>query len=674
MRIAHLVAAALLAATAHTPSHAERTPPRPMPLPAASGEARVIVKFRDGAATLRAHALSARATPEDTARALADRATALGARHGLLLHAGAAVSERAQVLRADAAHGLDAAALAARLAADPQVEYAEPVRRARRVAAPDDPFFNTVTGSQGPASGQWYLRAPSGEVQSSINAVTAWDVHTGNPAVIVAVLDTGVRGNHPDLAGKLLPGYDMVSDTRISNDGNGRDSDPSDPGDWLTQAEINANTTFWDGCAESDSSWHGTQVSGIVAAATGNGVGMAGSGRHVRVLPVRVLGKCFGDTSDINTAIRWAAGVSIPGLPTNPNPAKVINLSLGTGGPCSADDESAVAAAIARGAVVVAAAGNTAGRDAGSPANCPGVIGVAGLRHIGTKVGFSDLGSSIAIAAPGGNCVNLGANDPCLYPILTTIDSGRQAPGSPAYSDAFNASVGTSFSSPLVAGTAALLFSVKPTLTPTQVRTAMTSTARPFVARSAPADPTPTCQAPGNFDQLECYCTTSTCGAGMVDANAAIRSVLGAGAALQPVVSAQPAAPEAQQTVVLSSSTSVVPAGRSIVSRRWSIVEAGGIATAFSGAVDQETASLVTSGAGRFTVQLALVDDRGVATATDFALDVAASASPPPPVATGSGGGGGGGAMSWAWLLGLACAAAVLRRGRPAQRIDNRAL
>jgi serine protease len=160
----------------------------------------------------------------------------------------------------------------------------------------------------------------------------------------------------------------------------------------------------------------------------------------------------------------------------------------------------------------------------------------------------------------------------------------------------------------------------------------------------------------------------------MLDANAAIRSVLGAGAALQPLVSAQPAAPEAQQSVVLSSSTSVVPAGRSIVSRRWSIVEAGGIATAFSVAVDQETASLVPSGAGRFTVQLALVDDRGVATATDFALDVAASTSPPPPppVATGSGSGGGG-AMSWAWLLGLAWAAAVLRRGRPAQRIDNRA-
>ena len=658
MRLALTIAAALLAAIAHSPSHAERTPPRSMPLTAIQGDARVIVKFRDGASTLRAHALSAGALPADAARALADRAAALGTRHGLLLHAGAAISERAQVLRADPAHGIDAATLAARLAADPDVEYAEPDRRARRVAVPNDPFFTTVAGAQGPASGQWYLRAPGGEVQSAINAVTAWDVHTGNPDVIVAVLDTGVRKNHPDLAGKLLAGYDMVSDSAISNDGNGRDSDPSDPGDWLTQAEINANPTLWTDCTASDSSWHGTQVSGIVAAATGNAVGMAGTGRHVRILPVRVLGKCFGYTSDINAAIRWAAGIAVPGVPANPNPAKVINLSLGTGGACSTEDASAVADAIARGAVVVAAAGNSAGRDAGSPANCPGVIGVVGLRHVGTKVGFSDVGSSIVIAAPGGNCVNVG--DPCLYPILSTVDTGTKGPRASSYTDAFSKSpaVGTSFSSPLVAGTAALLYSVKPSLTPAQVRTALTSTARPFPASSGPGDAVPTCQAPGNFDQLECYCTTTTCGAGMLDANAAVRSVLGAGAALQPAVSAQPAAPEAQQTVVLSSAASVVPAGRSIVSRRWAIVEPGGIVTAFAGATDQETANVVPTGGGRFTVQLTLLDDRGIATATDFALNV--TGAPPPPPATG--GGGGGGTMSWAWLFGLAIASVALRR------------
>jgi serine protease len=665
-----LVAAALLA-LAVVPSQAERTPPRPAPLAGAhTAEARVIVKFRAGAATLRAHALSATSSAEAAARASAERATSLGNRHGLLLHAGAAVGERVQVVRADAAHGLSAQALAARLAADPEVEYAEPDRRVRRVAVPNDPFFTAVAGGQGPAAGQWYLRAPAGDVQSAINAVTAWDLHTGNPSVVVAVLDTGVRLNHPDLAGKLVGGHDFVNDSRISNDGNGRDADPSDPGDFLTQAEINADTNFWDGCEASGSSWHGTQVSGIVAAATGNGVGMAGSGRHVRVLPVRVLGKCFGYTSDIAAAIRWAAGEAVPGVPANASPAKVINLSLGSAGACSQAEADAVAAANARGAVVIAAAGNTAGRSAGSPANCAGAIGVAAVRHIGTKVGFSDVGPQLAIAAPGGNCVN--ESGPCLYPILSTTDSGQQGPVAAAFSDSFDFAVGTSFSSPLVAGTAGLLYSVRPGITPAQVRTALQSTARPFPASGAPPDPFTgaivACQAPGNFDQLQCYCTTATCGAGMLDANAALRSVLGASPALQPAVSAQPAAPAAGQTVTLSATGSLVPAGRAIASRRWAIVEPGGIATAFTGASDQDSAALVPSAAGRFTVQLTLTDDRGLATSVDFPLAVAAAPvappQPPPPPSPG-GGGGGGGAMSWAWLLALAGAAVALRRSRP---------
>jgi serine protease len=546
------VTAIALAALCFTPFvAAERASPRAASLPAAAGDARVIVKFREGASSMRAHALAAGASTGDTARVLADRAATLGTRHGLLLHAGAAVGDRTQVVLADAAHGLDARALAARLAADPDVEYAEPDRRMRRTAVPNDPRFTAVAGN-GPAVGQWYLRAPAGEVVSAVNAVSAWDVHTGNPAVLVAVLDTGVRLNHPDLAGKLVGGYDFVSDATVANDGNGRDADPSDPGDWITTAEA-ATTTFTD-CAVADSSWHGTQVSGIVAAATHNGVGMAGTGRHVRVLPVRVLGKCFGFTSDIAAAMRWAAGLAVAGVPANPNPAKVINLSLGSDGACSTTEQQAVDAVLAAGAVVVAAAGNSAGRAPGSPANCNGVIGVAALRHIGTKVGFSDVGTQLKIAAPGGNCVNLtGA---CLYPILTTIDSGTRGPATSTYSDSANASVGTSFSSPIVAGTAGLLYSVNPALTPAQVLAALQSTARPFPSSGAAPDPTTgpiqTCQPPGTVDQLQCYCTTTTCGAGMLDADAAVRAVLGSGAALQPAVSATPAAPEAGQAAASS--------------------------------------------------------------------------------------------------------------------------
>lgn len=659
-----LAVAALAAASLQLPAHAERTPARPLPLAESASNARVIVKFRENASLVRAHALAAGGATAEVSSAAAARASSLGARHGLVLRAGAAITERSQVVQAD---GIGSRELAARLALDPEVEYAEPDRRVRRVAVPNDPFFTTVSGSQGPVSGQWYLRAPAGEVQSAINAVTAWDRHTGNPAVVVAVLDTGVRSDHPDLAGKLLPGYDMVSDTRISNDGNARDADASDPGDWLTQNEINADTSFWDGCETSDSSWHGTQVSGIVAAATQNALGMAGSGRHVRVLPVRVLGKCFGYVSDIVAGMRWAAGLSVTGVPANPNPAKVINLSLGSGGACTQSEADAVAAINAAGAVVVAAAGNSAGRAAGSPANCAGAIGVAGLRHVGTKVGFSDVGPELSIAAPGGNCVN--PSGACLYPILTTVNNGAQGPATNTYSDGLNnVSVGTSFSAPLVSGTAALLYSVRATITPTEVRNALRSSARPFPTSGQPG--VQACQAPGGVDQLECYCTASTCGAGMLDADGAVRAVLGASGMLEPVVVNQTASPRAGAAVTLTSGSSVVPGGRSIVARRWSLVQGGGSVTAFSGATDGDTVSMTPSAAGTVTVQLALTDDRGFSTATDFTFSVAAAAGQPPAgggSSSGSGGGGGG-AMSWAWLLGLAGVAAALsatRRRKP---------
>lgn len=668
MRLASLclaAAAALAAIAAHPPAHAERTPPRALPLADAAGSARVIVKFREASTTLRAHALSAGASSADVSQRLAARASTLGARHGLALRAGPAATDRIQVVIAD---GMTSTALAARLAADPEVEFAEPDRRVRRVAVPNDPFYATVSGAQGPAAGQWYLRSPDPTLVSAINAVTAWDVHTGNPSVIVAVIDTGVRLNHPDLSGKLLPGYDFVSDINISNDTNGVDEDPSDPGDYLTSQEITANPTLWDGCGESESSWHGTQVSGIVAASTHNGVGMAGTGRHVRVLPVRALGKCFGYTLDIVNAMRWAAGLSVPGVPTNPTPAKVLNLSLGSSGACSQLEADTVAAVNAVGAVVVAAAGNSAGRASGSPANCAGAIGVAGLRHAGSKVGFSDVGSELSIAAPGGNCVNLSGS--CLYPILTTTNAGTQGPGTNTYSDASNASVGTSFSAPLVSGAAALMLSARPNLTAAQLRSLMMSSSRPFPSSGlvdSNNQPVQACQAPGNFDQGECYCTQATCGAGMLDANAAVRAALGVTDLLQPAVAVSTASPQAGATVTLTGGGSLIPAGRSIVARRWSLVQGGGAVSSFDGAVNGETVSMTPSVAGRAVVQLALTDDRGLVTAVDFAFDIAAAA-----VGSGSGGnsggggGGGGGSLSWAWLLGLCVATLALLATRRA--------
>jgi serine protease len=354
-----------------------------------------------------------------------------------------------------------------------------------------------------------------------------------------------VRPGHADLQGKLIGGYDFVSndpsnpgaatgpDPSISNDGTGRDGDPSDPGDWVTQSDINANPAFWEGCPALPSSWHGTQVAGIVGAATDNGAGMAGTGWNVRVMPVRVLGKCFGYTSDIQAAMRWAAGLTVPGVPNNANPVQVINLSLGGTATCNSAWSSAIADVTARGVVVVAAAGNSAGRAASAPANCPGVIGVAGVRHVGSKVGFSDVGPQLAIAAPGGNCVNeTGA---CLYPILSTSDAGTTTPLRETYTSAgVDAAVGTSFASPQVAGVVGLMLSARaaaglPALTPAQVKSALQSSARAFptgLTSAITGDPLPECRAPNDEDQFECICTTATCGAGLLDAAGAVAAGL----------------------------------------------------------------------------------------------------------------------------------------------------
>jgi serine protease len=270
-----------------------------------------------------------------------------------------------------------------------------------------------------------------------------------------------------------------------------------------------------------------------VGAATGNNIGMAGVAPRVSVLPVRVLGKCFGRDSDIQAGMRWAVNLPVDGVPENPNPAKVLNLSLGGGGACTAEYQRVVDEVLATGAVIVAAAGNSEGQAVGAPGNCRGVISVLALRHVGTKVGFSDLGPQITIAAPGGNCVLEGNTDPCLYPILAATNKGTERPGGSGWTDSYDISVGTSFASPLVAGTVGLMFSAAPNLTPAQIRTALRSSARPFPTSGADngSDPTPVarCRAPDGTSQLQCYCNTSVCGAGMLDAGAAVA------AATQPI-------------------------------------------------------------------------------------------------------------------------------------------
>jgi len=488
-------------------------------------QARGIVQFRTGSPLL-----VTKATSEPDIRI--ERAKALAARNGRPLDAGAAVSPRAQVVRAS---GVSSQELADELARDSEVEFAVPDERRRALDVPNDPLYAHGLGASGPDVGQWYLHPPAADIPSAIDAQSAWDISIGSPTIVVADIDTGVRFEHPDLlavaaGGNLLPGYDMISDADVANDGDGRDPDASDPGDWVTQDDLSQPNGPFNNCqpSPSPSSWHGTKVSGILAALTNNGTGMASVGRTIRVLPVRALGKCGGFDSDIIAAMRWAAGFSVPGVPPNTTPARVINLSLGSAGPCTAAYQQVISDVMAAGVTVVAAAGNSTGHAVGLPANCPGAVAVAGLRQAGDKVGFSDIGPEIAIAAPAGNCVNTAAGTPCLYPIVTASDVGTTVPVSSTYTDGLvNPSFGTSFATPLVAGTAALMLATRGTLMPAQIRQILQSTARPFPTTGG-SDGTPQCTAPqfdasGNpVDQLECYCTTSVCGAGMLDSYASV--------------------------------------------------------------------------------------------------------------------------------------------------------
>ena len=637
---------------------------------AAAPDARVIVALKPDAPLLRKQALSAADAPAVQAARLQRRADALAAQAGLPLAAGRAIGERQQVLRAP---GLTSEALAARLAALPEVEWAVPDRRRRPLLVPGDPRFTAVAMPPGPAAGQWYLKVPDDTIKSAANLQNAWNRRTGSAGMVVAVVDTGVRPDHKDLAGVLLPGIDTIHEAAIANDGDGADADPSDPGDWITALEANDEGGTFYGCSPFDdetgryvfmpSSWHGTQVA-TVAAAVSDNVGMAGTAFGVKVLPVRALGKCGGYDSDIIAGMLWAVGLQSVDGRANPvaNRAKVINLSLGSPGACEASYVDAVARINAVGAVVVAAAGNDAGLAVGTPANCPGVIGVGGLRHAGTKVGFSDLGPEIALSAPGGNCVfpDWPLAEICLYPILAGSNSGTTTPVSDAaggsiWTDSYNYSVGTSFAAPIVAGAAALTLLHRPELRPEEVRRVLQVSARDFPQDGASYlpvsnEPVVACLPPSNVEQYQCYCPNdgSLCGAGMLDADAALLASQ-AGFARIDVVTA---APTAGQSVQLDGSASLAPVGRSVAGYAWVVVDDGGIVSPFTtGAPTEPTIALLPRAAGSFTVRLTVTDDQGGSFFTDETVTVAAASSS-----------SGGGALGWPWLLGLLAAAGALRR------------
>jgi serine protease len=631
--------------------------------PAATGDAanaRVIVKYKADSTLGRMQALSA-TTTTTTAAQRAGQVEAMSRRMGLTLRAGASIAERTHVVFAQ---GLSSAQLAQRLAADADVEYAVPDERKRAMVAPNDPYYPAVPGTD-PAAGQWYLRAPTATLKASIDVEPAWAITTGSNAVVVAVLDTGVLFNHPDLkrvanGGNLLDGYDMIADDLYAFDNiSGRDNDPSDPGDWISPAD--ANSQVYGPCDAQNSSWHGTAVAALIGALTDNGIGMASVGRNVRVLPVRVLGKCGGFDSDIIAAMRWSAGLSTgdPNLPVNPNRAKVINLSLGGVGGCSQAYRNAVNDLNVAGTVVVASTGNGTGHAVNSPANCPGVIAVSALRHVGSKVGFADIGPETTISAPGGNCINTSGI--CVYPILTASNSGTTTPGGNTYAS----EIGTSFSAPLVAGTVALMLSADPTLTPRQTQLILQGTARSFPSSGATNSngaPVLECTAPqydsaGNtIDQDQCYCSTGTCGAGMLDAGAAVANVVagGIGNGVQARIDLDSRSAHAGSVLALSGTNSVTEAGGRIVSYQWTLVDGGGGVVTQINNPTSASASVTPRSPGRFAVALTVTDDVGSSSTTRLAVVAGTE------VALDDSGGGGGGALGAGWLLMLLAAVAAL--------------
>ncbi|MEJ2455764.1 MAG: S8 family serine peptidase [Candidatus Thiodiazotropha sp.] len=406
---------------------------------------RIIVKYRESA------------TDSFTISAPTDRfsrLTGYAMTHLGRTHDGALILKLQQTLPLETLHGI-----IREIERNAEVEYAEPDLRMFPLYTPNDPRYNE----------QWHYYEETG----GIDLPPAWDLTRGEH-IVVAVVDTGYLP-HQDLLPNLLPGYDMISDPEVANDGDGRDAEPLDPGDVAPA------------CGTYRSSWHGTHVAGTVAAVAGNDIGVTGVAFQAKIQPVRVLGKCGGYLSDIADGIIWASGADVGGLPTNQTPAQVISLSLGASAPaCTQTMQLAIDAARQMGATLVVAAGNDGlDSDGTTPANCDGVITVAATTRAAERASFSNYGEGVDIAAPGEQ-------------ILSTHNTGLVT----AADDSYAYANGTSMATPHVSGVTALLYAVRPELTPQQAEQILKTTARPF-------------PAPCNG-----------CGAGIVDAFAAVEAAI----------------------------------------------------------------------------------------------------------------------------------------------------
>lgn len=476
---------ALLVATAAllgAPGAAQADAPVARQAPVYTGN--YIVRWRDGSQTVD--------TSTDTTRM-----RRVESNTGLALSVKRPMAGALQLLTVKDNKGDDPETVAKRLREDPRVADAVPDRWLRlHDTVPNDPDF---------AAKQLYMQSPA-TVVGGANLPRAWDRSRGSASVVIAVVDTGYLP-HPDLAGRLVQGYDFISSTTVSVDGDGRDSDPTDPGDYVP-----SGTTCSDGSGASNSTWHGTRVASVLGAATNNSQGIAGVDWTARIQPVRVSGRCGALLSDTVDGMRWAGGLSVPGVPNNNTPARIINISLG-GGTCSSIEQQAVNDLNAAGAIVVAAAGNSAGA-VEAPADCSGVIAVTAHANDGENASYANVGPQVTLSAPGGGCGNSkvivnssGQPVSCASPagqsyIRTLSDTGTASPAAYTITD----SQGTSFAAPMVSGVAAMMLAINPALTPAQVTTVLKTTARAHPANTF-------CTASGN---------SGKCGAGLLDADAAL--------------------------------------------------------------------------------------------------------------------------------------------------------
>lgn len=397
--------------------------------------AEFIVEYKDGPSS---------ATPAARANAWGKAAQ----QQGVSVHEVRSLATGATLIAADKGlSGQAAKDFMTELAASGAVAYVEPNSRMTATLTPNDPRYGE----------QWDFTATNG-----MRIPGAWDISTGT-GVNVAVIDTGIT-SHADLNANILPGYDFVSDATAARDGNGRDANPQDQGDWYAAGECGQ-------ARAANSSWHGTHVAGTVAAVTGNATGVAGVAPGAKVVPVRVLAKCGGSLSDIADAIIWAAGGTVSGVPANANPARVINMSLGGAGTCGTTYQNAINAAVNRGTAVVVAAGNETQNAANSrPANCSNVVTVAASNPSGALSYYSNYGSAVDLTAPGGDVRVAGGG------ILSTINTGTTTPGSAGYASY----QGTSMAAPHIAGLVALMKAKQSALTPAQVESTLKQGTRPM--------------------------------------------------------------------------------------------------------------------------------------------------------------------------------------------------